>query len=260
MRRAGRIPEGSVLFLGILNTLRTWNYFDLPDSVYGYANTGGFGIDGYISSFMGASWVHPDKLYFCVAGDLAFFYDMNVLGNRHVGRNVRILLVNNGKGTEFRNYMHPRRRPSARRADDYIAAAGHYGNKSRQLVRHYAEDLGYEYLSAENKEDYLRQLDRFLAPGLTGSSHAVRGIHRQPGRERCHTDHEQLERIDQRRIERGDEERGRRKGERDDQEGDGEMKERESWFDFLRGVAVLMVIAIHTFAATSQKRKWLETH
>ena len=119
-----------MLFLGILNTLRTWNYFDLPDSVYGYANTGGFGIDGYISSFMGASWVHPDKLYFCVAGDLAFFYDMNVLGNRHV-------------------------------------AAGHYGNKSRQLVRHYAEDLGYEYLSAENKEDYLRQLDRFLAPGLT---------------------------------------------------------------------------------------------
>ena len=43
--------------------------------------------------------------------------------------------------------------------------------------------------------------------------------------------------------------------ERDDQEGDGEMKERESWFDFLRGVAVLMVIAIHTFAATSQKEE-----
>ena len=35
----------------------------------------------------------------------------------------------------------------------------------------------------------------------------------------------------------------------------GEMKERESWFDFLRGVAVLMVIAIHTFAATSQKEE-----
>ena len=38
------------------------------------------------------------------------------------------------------------------------------------------------------------------------------------------------------------------------------MKERESWFDFLRGVAVLMVIAIHTFAALRKKRKWLETH
>lgn len=163
---AHRIPAGSVLFLGILNTLRTWNYFDIPDTVYGYANTGGFGIDGYISSMVGASLVHPDKLYFCVAGDLAFFYDMNVLGNRHVGRNVRILLVNNGKGTEFRNYMHPGA-AFGDEADKFIAAAGHYGNKSHLLVRHYAEDLGYEYLSADNKEEYLQCLDRFLTPEVT---------------------------------------------------------------------------------------------
>lgn len=163
---AQRIPAGSVLFLGILNTLRTWNYFDIPDTVYGYANTGGFGIDGYLSSMIGASLIHPDKLYFCVAGDLAFFYDMNVAGNRHVGSNVRILLVNNGKGTEFRNYMHPGAAFGSE-ADRFIAAAGHFGNKSHRLVRHYAEDLGYEYLSAGNKEDFLKHLDRFLTPELT---------------------------------------------------------------------------------------------
>lgn len=163
---ANRIPAGSVLFLGILNTLRTWNYFDIPNTVYGYANTGGFGIDGYISSMIGASLVHPDKLYFCVAGDLAFFYDMNVLGNRHVGRNVRILLVNNGKGTEFRNYFH-NGADFGEEADKFIAAAGHYGNKSHQLVRHYAEDLGYEYFSANNKKEYLQYLDRFLTPEVT---------------------------------------------------------------------------------------------
>lgn len=163
---SSRIPAGSVLFLGILNSLRTWNYFDIPDTVYGYANTGGFGIDGYISSMIGASLVHPDKLYFCVAGDLAFFYDMNVLGNRHVGRNVRILLINNGKGTEFRNYMHPGA-AFGDEADKFIAAGGHYGNKSHQLVRHYAEDLGYEYLSADTKEEYLQNLERFLTPEIT---------------------------------------------------------------------------------------------
>lgn len=163
---AARIPDSSVLFLGILNSLRTWNYFDIPDSVYGYANTGGFGIDGYVSSFIGASLVHPDQLYFCVVGDLAFFYDMNVIGNRHVGNNIRILLVNNGKGTEFRNYGHPGA-AFGEEADKYIAAAGHYGNKSHKLVRHYAEDLGYEYLSADTKEEYLRNLDRFLTPAIT---------------------------------------------------------------------------------------------
>lgn len=165
-KTAQLIPEGSVLFLGILNTLRTWNYFDIPDTVYGYANTGGFGIDGYISSMIGASLVHPDKLYFCVAGDLAFFYDMNVLGNRHVGRNVRILLVNNGKGTEFRNYFH-NGADFGEEADKFIAAGGHYGNKSHKLVRHYAEDLGYEYLSADTKEEYLQNLERFLTPEIT---------------------------------------------------------------------------------------------
>ena len=163
---AMRIPSGSVLFLGILNTLRTWNYFDIPEAVYGYANTGGFGIDGYISSMLGASLVHPDKLYFCVAGDLAFFYDMNVLGNRHVGRNVRILLVNNGKGTEFRNYFH-NGADFGEEADKFIAAGGHYAGKSPTLVKNYAQDLGFEYLCASNKEEFLQNCDRFLTPEIT---------------------------------------------------------------------------------------------
>ena len=99
-------------------------------------------------------------------GDLAFFYDMNVLGNRHVGRNVRIMLVNNGKGTEFRNYNHPAAQ-FGDQADLFMAAAGHYGNKSSQLIKHYAEDLGYEYLQASNKEEYLEQVKRFLTPSIT---------------------------------------------------------------------------------------------
>ena len=161
-----RLPENSVLHLGILNSLRSWNLFEVPDSVYVYSNTGGFGIDGGVSSLIGASLVHPDKLYFGVVGDLAFFYDMNVVGNRHMGHNVRILLVNNGKGTEFRNYNHPAA-AFGDEADLYMAAGGHFGNKSHQLVRHYAEDLGYEYLSANNKQELLEVIDRFATPEIT---------------------------------------------------------------------------------------------
>lgn len=163
---AHRLPEGSVIHLGILNSLRTWNFFITPISVYGYSNTGGFGIDGNVSSLIGASLVHPNHLCFGVLGDLAFFYDMNVAGNRHVGNNIRILLVNNGKGTEFRNYTHPGA-AFGDDADKFIAAGGHYGNKSRVLIKHYAEDLGYEYLSANNKEEYLKEVERFLVPEIT---------------------------------------------------------------------------------------------
>ncbi len=158
---ATRLPENSVLHLGILNSLRSWNFFEVPNSVSVYSNTGGFGIDGGVSSLIGASLVHPDKLYFGVVGDLAFFYDLNSIGNRHVGRNVRILLINNGKGTEFRNYKHPAA-AFGNEADLYMAAGGHYGNKSHQLVKHYAEDLGYEYISADGKDEFLANIEHFL--------------------------------------------------------------------------------------------------
>lgn len=161
-----RIPEGSVLHFGILNTMRAWNFFPVTESVNCYANTGGFGIDGDISSLMGASLAHPDKLYFGVVGDLAFFYDMNVLGNRYFGKNIRLMLINNGRGTEFRNYQHPAAR-FGEDADPYMAAAGHFGNQSRELVKHYAEDLGFEYLTADSKDSFLKNVDRFLAPEIT---------------------------------------------------------------------------------------------
>ena len=47
-----------------------------------------------------------EKLFFGIFGDLAFFYDMNVLGNRHIDNNVRLMVVNNGVGVEFKFYHH----------------------------------------------------------------------------------------------------------------------------------------------------------
>ena len=163
---AHKLPDGCSLHLGILNSLRAWNFFETPDTVTGYSNTGGFGIDGGVSSLIGASLANREKLYFGIIGDLAFFYDMNVIGNHHVGNNVRVMLVNNGRGTEFRNYNHPAAR-FGDDADPYMAAAGHFGNRSPLLVKHYAEDLGYEYMSASNKEEYLAHVDRFLTPQIT---------------------------------------------------------------------------------------------
>lgn len=156
-----KLPSGCELHLGIYHSLRSWNFFKLPVGIQAKCNVGGFGIDGGVSTMMGASFAHPEKLFIGVLGDLAFFYDMNVVGNRHVGNNVRIMLINNGKGNEFRNYNHPCYFLGDE-ADKYIAAAGHYGNKSDRLVRDYATDLGYEYFSARNKVEFNDVIDRFL--------------------------------------------------------------------------------------------------
>lgn len=161
---AHKLPSNSELHLGIYHSLRSWNFFKLPDGIQAKCNVGGFGIDGGVSTMIGASFTNPQKLFIGIFGDLAFFYDMNVIGNRHVGNNVRLLLINNGKGNEFRNYYHPCYF-LGEEADKYVAAAGHYGNKSQQLVKNYAENLGYKYLTAKNKEDFLAVIDDFLAQG-----------------------------------------------------------------------------------------------
>lgn len=163
---SARLPGGCELHLGILNSLRSWNFFDIPKTVESFCNVGGFGIDGCVSSLIGASLADKQKLCFGVFGDLALFYDMNVLGNRHVGNNVRILLINNGRGQEFRNRSHLANR-FGEDADAFMAAAGHFGNKSKLLMRHIAEDWGYEYLSCGNKEEFLSVLDHFLNPEFT---------------------------------------------------------------------------------------------
>ena len=157
---APMLPAGSVLHLGILNSLRSWNFFPKDASIRSYCNTGGFGIDGCMSSLIGASLCSPEKTFFGVVGDLACFYDLNSLGNRHVGRNVRIMVVDNGVGTEFKNFNH-KCAAFGDEADAYMAARGHYGNRSRELLRHYAEDLGFEYLCAASKEEFLAAAERF---------------------------------------------------------------------------------------------------
>jgi 2-succinyl-5-enolpyruvyl-6-hydroxy-3-cyclohexene-1-carboxylate synthase len=160
-KMASQIPKDATIHFGILNSLRSWNLFELPSSVCAASNVGGFGIDGGLSTLVGASLANPSKLYYVVIGDLAFFYDINVLGNRHTGNNLRILLINNGKGTEFRMYNH-HAAYFDESADDYVAAAGHFGNKSTELVKNFAENLGYHYLSASSKEEFEAVYHQFL--------------------------------------------------------------------------------------------------
>ena len=165
-KMAHLIPENSTIHFGILNSLRSWNFFELPSSVSSASNVGGFGIDGGVSSLFGASLANKKRLYFGVTGDLAFFYDLNVIGNRHIGNNLRILLINNGKGTEFKLYGNPGSL-FGEDADKYIAGGRHFGNQSKTLVKHYVQDLGFEYLCAADKHEFDQVYERFLTPEIT---------------------------------------------------------------------------------------------
>ena len=163
---SSRLPKNSVIHFGIFNSLRSWNFFELDSAIQSSCNVGGFGIDGALSTLIGASFAKPKKLHYLVVGDLAFFYDLNAMGNRHVGNNVRILLVNNGRGFEFRKKDHPGY-AFGESADKYIAAGGHFGKMSPSLVKSFAENLGFEYITASNKEEFETMCARFVTEELT---------------------------------------------------------------------------------------------
>lgn len=159
------LPKGSCLHLGIRNSLRSYDYFKIPESVSVFSNTGGFGIDGGVSSLIGASMMNTQKLFFGVFGDLLFFYDMNSIGNRDIKPNVRIMIVNNGLGQEFKNYSCGAAK-FGEEADAYVAACGHFGKKSPKLIKGYAEALGFKYLCASNKQEFQQSINKFLDPTI----------------------------------------------------------------------------------------------
>lgn len=156
-----KLPRNSTIHFGILNSLRNWNLFDFDESIASTCNVGGFGIDGCISSLVGAALSNQSRLFLGIIGDLAFFYDLNVLGNRHMPANLRILLINNGGGGEFELSSHIGSQ-FGEQTGDYISAEGHFGRKSKSLVRDLAQNLGFEYFHASSKEEFARSAAQFV--------------------------------------------------------------------------------------------------
>ena len=86
-----------------------------------WCNRGVNGIEGSLSTAAGFSCV-TDEPVCCVIGDLSFFYDQNALWNRCLRGNLRILLLNNGRGGIFN--LLPGLEQSAAR--DALVAAEHH--------------------------------------------------------------------------------------------------------------------------------------
>jgi len=154
------IPKNSYLHLAILNSLRSMDFFEVDKSVLTSSNVGGFGIDGALSTLLGQSMADRSRLAFGLVGDLAFFYDMNALGNRHVHNRLRILLVNNGRGVEFRLNKTLENQWGSD-TDELIAARGHFGSG-----KGWAESMGFRYMTASDTQTFDQQIEEFCHPDL----------------------------------------------------------------------------------------------
>lgn len=149
------LPNDSIFHIGASNTVRAWSFFDFPEGVKSYGNVGCRGIDGVLSSAVGAALADKQHLHFCAVGDLMFYYDMNCLGNRDITGNLRILLINNNGGGIFKQSVAPGYKFFGDEAtDEFIAAADHFGKGESKVVKNYVEALGFKYISAKTKEEF----------------------------------------------------------------------------------------------------------
>ena len=108
-----------------------------------WCNRGVNGIEGSLSTAAGFSCV-TDEQVFCVIGDLSFFYDQNALWNQNLRGNLRILLLNNGKGGIFNMLPGLDQSP----ARDKFVAAEH--NTSAEGI---CQQNHVHYLKATNMEE-----------------------------------------------------------------------------------------------------------
>lgn len=145
------IPENSLLHLAILNSTRIMQFFTLAQGVRTYSNVGSLGIDGCFSTFAGQASASED-LAFLIIGDLSFFYDMNAAGLRSISSNVRIILLNNGGGSEFHFFLGKEKIPTI---DSYICA------EHNKTAEGWIRSLGYDYYSATTKEDFDNAIVKF---------------------------------------------------------------------------------------------------
>lgn len=145
-----KIPNNSIIQFSILHSLRVWNMFSIDSSIECYSNVGAFGIDGGLSTLIGQS-VCSDKLSFMIIGDLAFLYDINSISIRHIKNNLRILIINNSGGMEFKLWG-----GDSNSIDRYISAAGHY-----KSAEGWANTCGFKYLKAYSQEEFVDLIDVF---------------------------------------------------------------------------------------------------
>lgn len=148
-----KLPKNSTVNFAILNSLRNWNLFPIDASIKCFANVAAFGIDGCTSMLIGES-VLSDELHFLITGDLAFFYDLNSLGIRHIKNNVRILIINNNGGVEFKMAGNV---DQNKKTDLFIAAANHFKN-----AKGWAETCGFAYISAFSHDEFNVHYTAFL--------------------------------------------------------------------------------------------------
>lgn len=95
------LPDGAVLHQGNSSVVRYYQLFDPIKTITYQSNRGVSGIDGSVSTALGAA-SRSEVLNVLVVGDLSFVYDINAWWNNLEKSNLLVIVINNGGGGIFK--------------------------------------------------------------------------------------------------------------------------------------------------------------
>jgi 2-succinyl-5-enolpyruvyl-6-hydroxy-3-cyclohexene-1-carboxylate synthase len=155
---AAALPEGATLFAGNSMPVRDLDTFfpQSPRAIRFMANRGVNGIDGVVSSALGAAAVDLGPVVL-VIGDLSFYHDMNgLLALKRYRLPVTIVLVNNNGGGIF-SFL-----PQAQYEERFERL---FGTPHGLDFRAAAELYGIGYARTESREAFRRAVAESVAAG-----------------------------------------------------------------------------------------------
>ncbi len=133
--------------------IRYAQLFNIPSSVQVFCNRGTSGIDGSVSTAIGAGYASqlPTVL---ITGDLSFFYDSNALWNNYIPNDFKIILINNSGGGIFRIL------PGAKDTKHFHRFfETQHELSAKQLAKMYK----FDYTTAHNEITLKEQLSNFFS-------------------------------------------------------------------------------------------------
>lgn len=148
-----KVPEDYILQLGNSSIIRYAQLFKWKENIRVFCNRGTSGIDGSLSTAVGAACVKAEPVLM-ISGDLSFFYDSNALWNNYMPSNFRVIVINNQGGGIFR--ILPGNK-NTENFDTYFETIHNF--KAQPLCELY----GLDYLSAKTSEEIRQSLDGFFA-------------------------------------------------------------------------------------------------
>jgi 2-succinyl-5-enolpyruvyl-6-hydroxy-3-cyclohexene-1-carboxylate synthase len=146
-------PKNANIQFGNSTPVRYANLVELNAKLLINANRGVSGIDGQVSTALGASNIN-NKLTVCITGDLAMMYDSNAFWNNYLHPNFKVILINNNGGNIFRII------PGPNKLDELET---YFETKNTYEAKHLANLHGLKYFQVKKEADLEATLDAFYA-------------------------------------------------------------------------------------------------